>query len=323
MGAGQLEARHWELARRAAGAHDDVRGSQSRSVVALDHVRLDEAGGSGVLVEGHAGLLELVAQERVRAHLAGYLAHAGEQTPIVERGLAGADPVTPELPCLPHQARRVGQGSHRHRPVVGGHSPELVARDERGSSSESRRAQRSDDARGPGADHDHIEVVRGHARSVACPGPPRAWASEAPGRGACGMGDTPVEVALSVRAQHAEGPLWDAATARLWWVDITAERVHCFDPESSEDSSWSTGRAAGWRGARSDGRPGGGKPGGPGGARPRHGQAGSARSDRAGQAREPRQRHQGRQPGKGLGRHDGLRQAAAERGARTGSTATG
>ncbi len=54
------------------------------------------------------------------------------------------------------------------------------------------------------------------------------------------MGDTPVEVALSIRAQHAEGPLWDAATARLWWVDITGERVHCFDPESSNDSSWST-----------------------------------------------------------------------------------
>ena len=62
VGAGQLEARHWELPRRAAGADDDVRGSQSRSVVALDHVRLDEAGGPGVLVEGHAGLLELVAQ---------------------------------------------------------------------------------------------------------------------------------------------------------------------------------------------------------------------------------------------------------------------
>jgi sugar lactone lactonase YvrE len=55
------------------------------------------------------------------------------------------------------------------------------------------------------------------------------------------MGDTEVEVALNVRAEHAEGPLWDAATARLWWVDITAERVHCFDPRSSADSSWATG----------------------------------------------------------------------------------
>ena len=54
------------------------------------------------------------------------------------------------------------------------------------------------------------------------------------------MGDPSIEVALSVRAQHAEGPIWDAATARLWWVDITGERVHCFDPETSEHSSWST-----------------------------------------------------------------------------------
>ncbi len=186
MGAGQLEAGQRELPRHAAGADDDVRGSQSRSVVALDHVRLDEAGGSGVFVEGHAGLLELVAQERVRAHVAGHLAHAREQTPIVERGFAGADPVVPELPRLPHQARRVGEGPHRHRPVIGGHSPELVARDEGRSSSESRRAQRSHDASGPGADHGHIEVVGGQARSVAPPGRACAGpgASEAPGKGA-------------------------------------------------------------------------------------------------------------------------------------------
>lgn len=54
------------------------------------------------------------------------------------------------------------------------------------------------------------------------------------------MGDTPVEVASSLRAQHAEGPLWDGPSARLWWVDIAGERVHCFDPASSNDTSWST-----------------------------------------------------------------------------------
>jgi sugar lactone lactonase YvrE len=54
------------------------------------------------------------------------------------------------------------------------------------------------------------------------------------------MGDSPVEVALDVRAQHAEGPLWDAATGRLWWVDITGERVHCLDPRSGADCSWGT-----------------------------------------------------------------------------------
>ena len=54
------------------------------------------------------------------------------------------------------------------------------------------------------------------------------------------MGDTAVEVALSIRAEHAEGPMWDAATGRLWWVDITGQRVHCFDPASGNDSSWAT-----------------------------------------------------------------------------------
>ena len=55
----------------------------------------------------------------------------------------------------------------------------------------------------------------------------------------CDMGDTPVEVALHIRAEHSEGPLWDAATARLWWVDISGERVHCFDPASHSVSAWS------------------------------------------------------------------------------------
>jgi len=54
------------------------------------------------------------------------------------------------------------------------------------------------------------------------------------------MGDTAVEAVLSIRAEHAEGPLWDAATARLWWVDITGQRVHCFDPATGNHSSWAT-----------------------------------------------------------------------------------
>lgn len=54
------------------------------------------------------------------------------------------------------------------------------------------------------------------------------------------MGDTRVEVASCPRAQHAEGPLWDAETARLWWVDIVGERVHRFDPQSGDDRSWKT-----------------------------------------------------------------------------------
>lgn len=54
------------------------------------------------------------------------------------------------------------------------------------------------------------------------------------------MGDVPVDVALSVRGEHAEGPMWDAETSRLWWVDISGRRVHCFDPRSGQHTSWDT-----------------------------------------------------------------------------------
>ena len=54
------------------------------------------------------------------------------------------------------------------------------------------------------------------------------------------MSDTPVEVALEVGAQHAEGPLWDSASGRLWWVDIAGQSVHSFDPTTGLDLSWST-----------------------------------------------------------------------------------
>lgn len=53
------------------------------------------------------------------------------------------------------------------------------------------------------------------------------------------MSDTPVEVALDVGAQHGEGPLWDAASERLWWVDIAGQMVHSFDPATARDRSWS------------------------------------------------------------------------------------
>lgn len=54
------------------------------------------------------------------------------------------------------------------------------------------------------------------------------------------MGDTPVEVVPGLRSEHAEGPLWDAATARLWWVDIVGREVHCYAPLARDDTSWST-----------------------------------------------------------------------------------
>ncbi|HEU4975247.1 MAG TPA: SMP-30/gluconolactonase/LRE family protein [Baekduia sp.] len=54
------------------------------------------------------------------------------------------------------------------------------------------------------------------------------------------MSDAAIEVVVGACEGHAEGPLWDAATARLWWVDIAGERVHCLDPASGDHPSWDT-----------------------------------------------------------------------------------
>ena len=70
MGAGQLEAGEVESAWHAAGADDALRGVQAWGVLGLDHVRLGEPSDAGVLVKRDSGLLEIFAQQRVRAHVA-------------------------------------------------------------------------------------------------------------------------------------------------------------------------------------------------------------------------------------------------------------
>ena len=69
------------------------------------------------------------------------------------------------------------------------------------------------------------------------------------------MGDVGVEVALDLRAQHPEGPLWDADSARLWWVDISGERVHSFDPVAGSDTSWSVSGQPGGVVLTAEGKP--------------------------------------------------------------------
>ena len=66
-------------------------------MLGLDHVRVGEPRDAGVLVKRDSGLPEISSQQRVRAHVAGDLADAFEQPPIVERRFAGGDAVAREL----------------------------------------------------------------------------------------------------------------------------------------------------------------------------------------------------------------------------------
>ena len=51
---------------------------------------------------------------------------------------------------------------------------------------------------------------------------------------------TPTDVAVLLRAstQIGEGPVWDARSARLYWVDIVGQELHAFNPADGTDTTY-------------------------------------------------------------------------------------
>ena len=61
------------------------------------------------------------------------------------------------------------------------------------------------------------------------------------------------ELVLDAGAEVAEGPVWDADSGCLIWVDIDREAVHFFDPATGEDSVIPVGQSVGAVAARRSG----------------------------------------------------------------------
>lgn len=52
------------------------------------------------------------------------------------------------------------------------------------------------------------------------------------------MSSNPVTCVLNSQAVLGEGPWWDVLEQKLLWVDIGQNRVHRFDPATSENETW-------------------------------------------------------------------------------------
>ena len=62
-----------------------------------------------------------------------------------------------------------------------------------------------------------------------------------------------LELVVDARATVGEGPVWDATRSVLWWVDIPAGMVHCFEPRTGADRTVAVGSPVGAVALRRDG----------------------------------------------------------------------
>lgn len=62
-----------------------------------------------------------------------------------------------------------------------------------------------------------------------------------------------IQCVVDSRSRIGEGAVWDRQSARLWWVDIPAGLIHCYDPDSGENETWDFGEPVGCLAVRKSG----------------------------------------------------------------------
>ena len=55
----------------------------------------------------------------------------------------------------------------------------------------------------------------------------------------------PITVVVDIRAQVGEGPIWDANTNQLYWVDIMSGMLYCYNPISGKNVGYNVGQHVG------------------------------------------------------------------------------
>ncbi len=119
----QLEAGKRKLSRGSSRAEDELVRLQPRRVVALNRVRIGEPRRPGMLMDRHPRPLEVVAQQRVRAHVLSHLADASQQTAVVHRQFTYRDSVARQKLRLTDQTRGLCERPHRDGPSLAAMPP--------------------------------------------------------------------------------------------------------------------------------------------------------------------------------------------------------
>lgn len=67
------------------------------------------------------------------------------------------------------------------------------------------------------------------------------------------MSAVSIDCVLNLPSRLGEGAIWDTPTQRLWWVDIAAGLIHCYDPAGNTNQTWDWGEPVGCLAVRESG----------------------------------------------------------------------
>ena len=162
----QLPSRNVELSADPAGANHHLACAERGRAFAGDGMRVHEMRRSGVLVDGHAGAIDLRPQRGVRRGFGNDFAGTCQQCLIIERDVARRDAVPGELPRFADETGGVRERTHGNGAVVGGHPTECASGHQRRRRAEIGAAQRRGRARRACADDEEVHVAGRHSSLV-------------------------------------------------------------------------------------------------------------------------------------------------------------
>ena len=93
----------------------------------------------------------------MRTHVGRHLTYSLKQPVVIQDRLANLNTVTPQLACIPHQSRCMGQRSNGHGAVISSHAAKLITCNQCGLCSQVSGAKRSYNTGRPRSNHNYIE----------------------------------------------------------------------------------------------------------------------------------------------------------------------